>query len=172
MKWLDRIIERLKRSIAKRLPWGDKDEPGEPDGSTVWRDGRDVDVIQAVNNAVEFRTRNVLPAPGGNRDGGMEWIIARVNGSGYSRLLIMVMAGNRPPTRIYFQTGGTWTETNSRFSVPLPGPSLWRVEARSGAIRVLLDGREIWAAAGSYSVDRVTMCDSVARGFLGQWARV
>ncbi len=28
--WWNRTIERLKRSLAKRLPWGDKDEPGLP----------------------------------------------------------------------------------------------------------------------------------------------
>ncbi len=159
---LQRLIDWLRGKVEKVEP----DPVPEPVG---WRDGRDVGVIAASDNAVEFWTRDVLPAPGPNRPGDAEWIIARIEGSGYRRLLIMVMWGPRPPSRIYFQTGAGATFENSRFSVPLPGPSRWRVEASGGALRVILDGREVWSARGGYGVTRAVMCDSAPRGFLGQW---
>lgn len=139
-----------------------------------WRDGRDVAVLTASNNAVEWETLNVQAPTSPNRPGDAEWIIARVNGSGYSRLLIMTMftdGGKRSPSRIFLDGPGGGM-TDGAFSVPLNGVARWRVESSGGALRIFLNGREIWSASGNFTVSQVTMGDSVPRGFLGQWRPV
>ena len=175
--WIDRDrinreIDRLKPDETETTPDTTPTTTQPPAPVTGWRDGRDMATIAATGNAVSWRTRNVLPAPGAghNQDGGMEWIIARIEGAGYNRLLIMVMGGSRPPSRIYFQFGDQAPFVNSVFPVPLPGPSQWRVEASGGALRVFLDGKEIWSRAGGYGVSRAIMTGYAKRGFLGEWS--
>lgn len=139
-----------------------------------WRDGRDVAVLPASNNVVEWETLNVQAPTSPNRPGDAEWIIARVNGSGYSRLLIMTMftdGGKRSPSRIFLEGPGGGM-TDGAFSVPLDGVARWRVESSGGALRIFLNGREIWSASGNFTVSQATMGDSVPRGFLGQWRPV
>lgn len=139
-----------------------------------WRDGRDVGVISASNGVVEWETLNVQAPTSPNRPGDAEWIIARIEGQGFSRLLIMTMhtsGGRRSPSRIFLEgPGGGFSD--GRFPVPLNGVNRWRVQSSDGALRVFLNNREIWSAAGNFRVDRAVMCDSPARGFLGQWRAV
>jgi len=135
-----------------------------PDGP--WR--TDMATIQASRGVIEFETRGVISVSGMNKDRGCEWIIARVEGQGFDRLLIMTMCGNRP-TRIYFQSGGKAQEINGRFPAYLKGPSKWRVEANGGTLRVYLDGKEIWSQAGKHTVWRAVMNGYPNRGMKGEW---
>lgn len=139
-----------------------------------WRDGRDVATLNAVNNVVEWETLNVQAPTTVNRPGDREWIISRVEGQGYTRLLIMTMytdGGVRSPSRILLDgPGGGFAD--GRFNLPLNGVSRWRVESSGGALRIFLNGREIWSQAGNYSVDRAVMGNSPPRGFIGQWRAV
>lgn len=139
-----------------------------------WRDGRDVATLNAVNNVVEWETLNVQAPTTLNRPGDREWIIARVEGSGYTRLLIMTMytdGGVRSPSRILLDgPGGGFAD--GRFQLPLNGIARWRVESGGGTMRIFLNGREIWSASGNYTVDRAVMGNSPPRGFIGQWRAV
>lgn len=146
-------------------------DPGTESAGGGWRDGRDVGVITASNNVVQWETQNVQAPTSPNRPGDAEWIISRIEGQGFTRLLVMTMhtsGGVRSPSRIFFQGPGGGM-SDGRFPVPLNGVNRWRVEASNGALRIFLNDREIWSAAGSFTVSRAVMCDSVARGFLGQW---
>jgi hypothetical protein len=151
--------------IQGKVPGVPLPEPTDPG---AWRS--DMAEVKAVDGVVTFRTRDIQHPPGATDDGGMEWIIARIEGQGYQRLLVMTMGGSRPPSRIYFQRGGVATEYNSKFPVPLPGPSQWRVEASGGQLRVMLDGAEIWSEAGDYTVDRAIMNGYSGRHFIGEWS--
>ena len=131
-----------------------------------WR--TDMATIQASKGVVEFETRGVISMSGKNKDGGCEWIIARIEGQGFDRLLIMTMCGNRA-TRIYFQSGGKATEINGRFPRDLPNAAKWRVEANGGTLRVYLDGKEIWSQAGKYTVWRAVMGGYPNRQMQGEW---
>ncbi len=144
------------------------------DHGTGWRDGRSVEALPASGNVVEWETLNIGAPTSPNRPGDAEWIIARIEGQGFSRLLIMTMytsGGARDPSRIYLEGpgGGMW---DGRFNVPLPGIARWRVEASGGALRIFLNGSEIWSAAGNFTVDRAIMGDSPPRGFIGEWRPV
>ena len=133
----------------------------------TWR--RDLATVQASNNSLKFWTRNLtIPTGGGkNRDNGMEWIITRVHGQGYSRLLIMVMGGNRPPTRIYID--GEFV--NSRWAMPLLDPVHWEVKAADGKLMIILDGKEIWSKQGNYTVTHAIMNGYPNRHSTGEWAQ-
>ena len=164
-----RLIERIKREIER---WQRRiDElrgKNEPDQSSAnWRS--DLATLQAQNNSITFRTRNltVPPGDGKNRDGGMEWIIARVHGQGYGRLLIMVMGGNRPPTRIVFD--GEFV--NSRWEMPMTNEAQWEVKAQDGKLIILLDGNEIWSKAGGYTVTHAVMNGYPNRFSTGEWSQ-
>lgn len=156
---------------------GETAEPDDGDPQSVtgeWRDGRDVAALNAENNEVQWETRNIQAPTTVNLPGDCEWIIARIEGSGYRRLLIMTMhtsGGVRDPARIFLDAPGGGM-SDGRFPVPLPGPSHWRVAYRDGALRIWLDGTEIWSARGNYGVDRAVMTDSGRRGFLGEWREV
>ena len=138
-----------------------------------WRDGRTVGVIPASNNSVEWETLDVGAPTGLNRPGDAEWIIARIEGQGFTRLLIMTMdtTGGRDPSRIFLEGpgGGFW---DGRFSVPIPGIARWRVESGGGAMRIFLNGNEIHSMSGNFTVERAVMADSPPRGFIGQWREV
>jgi hypothetical protein len=164
------LIEKLLASIQK---WLDKKDPkptpdptpNPPTPSTGWR--RDVSTIQANNETVEFFTRG-LSRPSGdgrNRDGGMEWIISRITGQGFERLLLMVMGGNRPPQRIYFD--GEFV--NSGFSIPMLQEAHWKIESRNGTLTVYLDGRNIWSKSGGYRVNGAVMNGYPRRESTGEW---
>lgn len=141
------------------------------DVGTGWRDGRSVATLTASNNAVEWETLDVQAPTSRNTPGDAEWIISRIEGQGYTRLLIMTMytdGGKRNPARILLD-GPDRTLSDGRFQLPLTGIAHWRVEYSRGALRIILDGREIWSKSGNYSVDRAVMCDSTPRGFIGYW---
>jgi hypothetical protein len=127
-----------------------------------------VATVQAVDGAIEFRTRGIT-RPGGdglNRDGGFEWIVARIHGGGFGRLLIMVMGGNRNPSRLYLDGA----EINGTFAVPMEREAAWRVEAPDGRLRILLDGREIWRdGSGGRTVTHGVMHGYPNRESTGEW---
>jgi hypothetical protein len=156
-RWIAKLISKY---VKKPAP------PVEP----TWR--RDVDEIHAVDGKIRFHTRCLsIPTGNGlNADGGFEWIIARIHGSGYNRLLIMVMGGNRSPARIYMQTGGDAPFWDSRWPMPLTEPASWEVSAYRGTIRIVLNGSVIWERAGGYTVDRAIMHDSPNRRSNGEWS--
>lgn len=182
--WFKRLIEKLEQEIKrvierftdKGAPSDTPETPGdtpEPPSNDGW--SQELRSFDVRGNKVEFWTRDVRSAtpPGNNADGGMEWIIARIEGSGYQRLLIMVMGGNRPPSRIYHQISGSNAPfTNNVFPVPLMGDHLWRVESSGGALRVFLDNRQIWESRGSYGVSKIVFNGYSSRGFRGQWKLV
>ena len=146
---------------------------GTGDTGGGWRDGRTVGVIPASNGVVEWETQNVQVPPGLNTPGDAEWIIARVEGQGFARLLIMTMdpRGGRNPARILLEgPGGGFRD--GLFAVPLPGVARWRVESGGGSMRIILNGNQIWSASGNFNVERAVMTDSGVRGFLGQWREV
>ena len=180
MNWIKRLLDRLKAWFGRQVD-APADKPVEDDlpiavpvpeqpTSGDWRS--DLATLPAHGNAVEFWTRNVEVPSRPNLDGGSEWIIAQINGSGYGRLLLMTMnpEGRRSPSRIFFGAGSSGGMFDGLFPVPLAGPSLWRIEATGGSLRVLLDGREVWARAGAYGVSSVTFNGYDKRGFLGEWA--
>jgi len=118
----------------------------------------------------EWYTRNLVRQQGLNRDRGCEWIISRIEGRGFQRLLIMQMCGGRQ-SRIYFQdAGGRASESDGLFAQDMAGPSHWQVVARDGRLRVVLDGAEIWSRPGNFSVDRVFMGGYPNRELSGEWA--
>jgi len=118
----------------------------------------------------EWYTRNLVRQAGLNRDRGCEWIIARVEGKGYQRLLLMQMCGGRQ-SRIYFQdASGRASESDGLFAQDMAGPTHWQVSARDGRLRVSIDGREIWSRPGNFTVDRVYMGGYPNREFSGEWA--
>ena len=153
--------------IRDRLP----ETPRPP--ATGWR--TDVATFPAHSNAVEFETRNLKPAntpDGKNRDGGYEWIIARIEGQGHRRLLIMVMGGSRPPTRIYHQRpDGSATLDNHAFTVPMGGVHRWRVTG-GDPMRIYLDGRQIWQSQFPGTVERIVFMGYPNRGVIGEWRHV
>jgi hypothetical protein len=131
-----------------------------------------VQTFPVSNNIWRFKTSNLSIPPGGgkNKDGGMEWIIARIEGQKYKRLLIMVMGGNRPPSRIYFQLeDGTSTFQNSLFKVPLMAEADWEVGFADSKLYIKLDNNIIWQERGPFSVDKVTMNGYITRESTGQW---
>jgi hypothetical protein len=141
------------------------DKPNDPAPSVGWRS--DLAEVKADSNSLKFKTRNLtIPTGNGlNKDGGFEWIITRVEGSGYGRLLIMVMGGNRPASRIYFDGN----ETNALWPMPMLEEANWEVVAKNGALRVILNGKEIWSRAGGYSVDKAIMNGYPNRHSTGEW---
>ena len=174
------LFRKLKEQLDNlRIRLGLKDPPstpGTPDGppidpGTGWRD--DVASFPIQNRDITFQTLDVLPAntpDGRNRDGGFEWIIARIEGSGYRRLLLMVMGGSRPPTRIYHQfLDGNASLNNSAFTVPLPGVHTWRVRSDGSRMTVSLDGRQIWEARGDWGMSTIVFNGYASRGFRGKW---
>ena len=171
---LDLIRERLPEWPRPEQPAPDVLEPETPrPPATGWR--TDVATFPARNNAVEFETRNLKPAntpDGKNRDGGYEWIIARIEGQGHRRLLIMVMGGSRPPTRIYHQRpDGSATLDNRAFTVPLDGVHRWRVTG-GDPMRIYLDGRQIWQSQFPGTVERIVFMGYPNRGVIGEWRHV
>jgi len=143
----------------------DNPPPKPEPAPVVWR--RDLATIQAVNESVEFYTRNLSRPSGGghNADGGMEWIIARITGSGFERLLLMVMGGDRPPQRIYFD--GEFT--NSGFKIPMIEEAHWKVESRNGTLTVYLNGNAIWSKSGGFRVGAAVMNGYPRRHSTGEW---
>lgn len=162
---LEKILSRVRQWLKPEKVSTDDRE---------WRQDLHSEPVQ-TNRAV-FWTRDVRSAkpPGNNADGGMEWIIARIEGSGYHRLLIMVMGGDRPPSRIYFQTAESDQFSNNVFPVPLMGDHLWRVEAAGdGRLFVYLDNRKIWESdSAGYGISAITFNGYSRRGFRGFWKLV
>jgi hypothetical protein len=161
-----KIVRWIEKQTGSTKP--PVEQPNQPSGD--WR--RDVAEVRAVDGAVEFRTRGITRPTGYglNADGGFEWIIARVHGNGYSRLLIMVMGGNRDPSRIYLQAGDDAPFWNGRFTVPMQQEAAWRVEAPGGRLRILLDGREIWRSdGGGQTVAHAVMHGYPKRQATGEW---
>jgi len=161
---IEAALARLWRSIEKRLGWG---KPDKPDNSNPWRDGRDLDTLLPVDGVIRFETRDVLKPPGPNLPGDSEWIIARIEGHNFGRLMIMTMEGNRPPSRIYFDGA----EIHGRYPVPDPGPTAWVIDAHDG-LRLWRNGELIWTVAGHYVLRHAIMTGYPRRGFLGQWRAV
>ncbi len=164
---IEAALERLWRSIEKRLPWG---KPSKPDNSNPWRDGRDMDTIIARDDCVEFETRDILKPPGPNLPGDSEWIIARVEGAGFSRLLITTMdtsGGRRSPSRIFFDGA----MIDGRYPVPDPGPTAWRITG-GDALRVYRDNTLIFEHKAPCGIRHAIMTGYARRGFLGQWRAV
>ena len=185
MNWIDKLKQKARREwerLLRRIVGIEEspNPPTQPDstaggatlpavGSPSWR--TDLATVAAVNGVVAFRTRGVKRPTGANQDGGAEYIIARATGDGFTRVLLMTMAGNRPPSRIHWQTPQTEAHTNANvFDVPIAREASWRIIGTGGPITIELDGREIWRLAGSYTVRGAIMNGYPKRHFLGEWA--
>jgi len=166
-KWIDKLWASIRKRIEGKLP---DSKPDKPKDDLQWRD--DVAEIRAKDGKITFWTRNLSTPTGGghNTDGGMEWIITRVEGGGYNRLLIMVMGGNRPASRIYMQDGGGAPFWNSAWPMPLMDQAKWEVQAKDGRITITLNGKLIWERTGNYTVERAVMNHHHNRKSTGQWA--
>lgn len=134
-----------------------------------WEDGYKVDSLPVKNGSAEFWTRDIRKPTRPQKDGSYEYILCRMNGQGYRRILLMTMYDR--PTRIFIErTGdGDYSLIQGRFSQPLPGPSHWKVAADGSRVWIELDGKEIWSEVGQYTLDHVTMAGYSGRGFLGEW---
>jgi hypothetical protein len=175
----DSIGDRIKREWEKLLEkiTGVKTDkpkpppsgtPAEPTDPGAWRS--DMAEVKAVDGVVTFRTRNIQRPPGANKDGGMEWIIALAFGHGFTRVLLMTMGGNRPPSRIHCQTPHEERHTNANvFEVPLAREATWRIVGKGGALSIELDGREISRIDGQFTINGAIMQGYANRGFLGEW---
>ena len=145
--------------------------PPQPDVSTAdWRN--DMCTIKAKKGVIKFQTKDIKQPRGTNRDGGYEWMITRVNGNNYNRLLIMSMhSGRRDPARIIFaRTYADADLADGRYPIPLMGVHDWEISSHKGALVVKLDGREVWkSAARGYSVSSATMMGYSRRGMNGKW---
>ena len=145
--------------------------PKPPEPPQEWQRGYRAEMLPAVDGVVSWRTRNVEKPTGPNRDGGAEWIIARIEGDGFQRVLVMTMSGPRNPSRVYVQfADGQSTFFDGLFPVPLAGPSVWRVWATGDEVKIELDGRVLrsipirgarvrGAILGGYQL----------RSFIGEW---
>ena len=139
----------------------DNDEEGD------WR--TDLKEFSVSNNEFSFRTKDITKASGRNKDGGWEWIIARLHGDGMSRCLVMVMGGDRPPSRIYFNGNSGKLTRNGVFSVPLLKESEWKVCSREGNLEIYLDGNKIFSQSGVSSLSKVVMNGYPNRHMTGKW---
>jgi hypothetical protein len=138
-----------------------------PTSERKWR--RDLATISAKDGKVTFYTRNLsIPiGDGRNKDGGFEWIISRIRGDNYERLLLMVMGGSRPPSRIWFNHKPF---TNNAWQMPLIREAKWEVYTDQGNLIVKLDGNTIWTAAGPYTVRDAVMGGYANRLSTGEWS--
>ena len=162
----DRFIEVLEYSQSRVGDYENTPvEPTQPIEEVKWRTG--LANLKATNGKITFWTRNIQKATGDgrNQDGGFEWIISRITGDGFGRLLIMVMGGNRSPSRIFFD--GSFE--NNKFKVPMTNEARWDIEANNGSISIKLDGKVIWKASGNFTVTGAVMKGYPKRGFLGEW---
>lgn len=142
--------------------------------SGTWR--TDVADIKAVNGVATFKTRNVQIPGQSKPNGENEWMIARVNGRGFERLLISTMSKSpdnpgRNPSRIMFMRPGRsdwfW---DGRFPMPRPGPDTWIVDVDNRCVRIRLNGAEIWRSEqGEWSIESMTMMGYKERGMIGEW---
>ena len=168
------LIDRLWASIRKRIEGKLPDsKPDKPKDDLQGRD--DVAEIRARDGKVTFWTRNLsIPVGpkgnGMNDDDGAEWILARVHGSGYLRLMPMVMGGSRPPSRVYFQWPGGVTETNGVWPMPLMDVAKWEISAPGGKLTIALNGKVIWSREGAFTVANALMNNRHNRKSTGQWA--
>ena len=161
VSWWRRIVDAVRDWFAERFY-------DEPEPERKWR--TDMDTIRAKDGRVTFYTRNLsIPTGDGrNRNGGFEWIIARVRGDGYERLLLMVMGGNRAPCRIWFNHKPF---ADNRWEMPLMREAKWDVYAKDGELIVELDGNVIWTARGGYTVNEAIMGGYNNRNSTGEWSR-
>jgi hypothetical protein len=167
----ERYLEVLQfvraRVEADKAQGGTIDAPPvpKPEPEAQWR--RDLATIKAVDGVVEFYTRNLSRPSGGghNADEGMEWIISRITGHGFDRLLLMVMGGGRNPSRIYFDG----EERNGLFSIPMMDEAHWKIESSGGTLTVYLNGKSIWTKSGGYHVTGAVMNGYAKRHSTGEW---
>jgi len=141
--------------------YGDWEQPSES-----WR--TDVATIDAVDGAVTFWTSDISKPASRNRDGGHEWIIARIN-TDKGRILIMTMSGNRPASRIYSEAGGERLRVNV-FPVPLIEQARWDISMQDGDLITELNGKTIDRRTG-VKLESVTMNGYKNRESTGKWRR-
>jgi hypothetical protein len=55
--------------------------------------------------------------------------------------------------------------------MPMLEEANWEVVAKNGALRVILNGKEIWSRAGGYSVDKAIMNGYPNRHSTGEWLK-
>jgi len=167
MNWFKKLIDAISKLFDKPNPPTNPDKPTEPPAEgRKWR--RDVVDIKATDGRLTFYTRNltVPTGDGRNKDGGFEWIISRVYGDGYERLLIMVMGGDRPPSRIWFD--GDFK--NSLWKMPLIEEAKWEVYGTGLEIILKLNGNIVWSKPGSFTVRGGYMNGYRNRESTGEWA--
>ena len=122
--------------------------------------------LLAVNGRVTFFTRGVTKPTGRNSDGGWEYILARIKGNGFERLLIMAMGGNRPPSRIWFNHKRF---VSGAFPVPLLDEAKWEVYNDGTGLVVDLDGKRICRCDGQYRPTGAVMNGYAKRESTGEW---
>lgn len=161
-----RFSEILAYVFSRVSEYESQPSPEIPDSDRQWK--TTLTKIPAKDGVVTFYTRNVEKASGNgrNKDGGFEWIISRITGDGFERLLIMVMGGNRPPSRIFLD--GDFE--NSKFPVPLAEEAKWVIRGDGRKIEVELNDKVIFYRSGNYRVTGATMNGYAKRGFRGEWA--
>jgi hypothetical protein len=154
-----KLIELFKAWFESR-----KDKPSKPEAK--WRS--DLATIPAKDGKIVFYTRNLsIPTGDGrNKDGGFEWIISRIRGDGYERLLLMVMGGSRPPSRIWFNHKPF---VSPAWSMPLLQETRWEICVENRQLVVKLDGKIIWTAEGPYTVRDAVMGGYTNRLSTGEW---
>jgi len=142
------------------------EEPSSTDAEKPndWR--TDVATIDAVYGAVTFWTSGITKPASRNRDGGHEWIIARIN-TDKGRILIMTMSGNRPASRIYSEAGGERLRVNV-FPVPLIEQARWDISMQNGDLITELNGKTIDRRTGA-KLESVTMNGYRNRESTGKW---
>ena len=159
-----------KKLIELIRAWYESREDKKQDKPTSGRKWRnDLATIPAKDGKVTFYTRNLtIPTGDGrNKDGGFEWIISRIRGDGYERLLLMVMGGSRPPSRIWFNHKPF---VNSAWRMPYMEEAKWEVYADRGVLFVAINGTIIWQAEGPYTVRDAVMGGYANRLSTGEWS--
>ena len=172
-RWGNEIMPYLLERIAEyRAAGGTLDRYPDVVADTLnWR--RDLETFPVENGVFRFHTRNVERPLELNENGGAEYIIARLDGRGFQRVLIMAMQGNRPPSRIFIQFGSDdFHETQHPFPMPLMEEMEWEVSANNGPLLIKLNGTLIykWDHDHVFTIESVTMNGEPRRHMIGEWA--
>jgi len=174
-KWILTLLGLYDKHKDK-LP-GEKEQPTtEPAGNDTWRRG---EARFAMTTSAEFETRGIRWQKDKNADGHHEYIIARIEGTGFERILLYHCSGPGRMGRIQVRVKhpDDYRENLRAFPVAnevLVAPCAWRLVDDGSRLRLIQRGREIWSCAfEGMQMERLIMEGGYAgRAMKGEWRNV